>query len=73
MDILTGDIITMAGRESWKIPGLYSSTREARALGDKPLGKDDGILIRNSLSISRAVDIDLREPKREKKNPRDDF
>lgn len=56
----------MAGQELWKIPELYASTREARALGDNaPLGKDIGILIRNTLS--RAVDIDLRSLSRRKR------
>lgn len=56
--MLTKDIIAMAGQELWKIPELYASTREARALRDNALGKDIGILVRNTLS--RAVDSDLR-------------
>lgn len=67
MDVLTRDIIMMAAQESWKIPGLYSSTREARALGVKPLGTDNGTLVRNTLAISRAVDIDLRRPRGRKR------
>lgn len=67
MDVLTRDIIMTAAQESWKIPRLYSSTREARALGVKPLGKDNGTLVRNTLAIDRAMDIDLRRPIRRKR------
>lgn len=63
MDVLTRDIIMMADQESWKIPGLYLLTRETRALGDKPLGRDSGTLVRNTLAISRAANIDLRSPR----------